>query len=101
VRAPPQKQVWVPKPNHLSNTLDTVPGISSVPPPKAQLPKKKASSHKQNPPKREVMFHCDYCGRNEHLVVFCVWRKRDEWWVSEPSKKNMNRLSHGVHDLPV
>jgi hypothetical protein len=31
MRAPPQKQVWVPKPNHLRNTLDTLPGISSDP----------------------------------------------------------------------
>jgi hypothetical protein len=43
VRAPPQKQVWVPKLNHLRNTLDTLPGISSDPLPKApQPPKKKA-----------------------------------------------------------
>jgi hypothetical protein len=35
MRAPPQKQVWVPNPNHLRNTLDTLPDISSVPPPKA------------------------------------------------------------------
>jgi hypothetical protein len=40
VRAPLQKQVWVPKPNHLRKTLDTLPDISSVPPPKVELPKK-------------------------------------------------------------
>jgi hypothetical protein len=31
VRAPPQKQVWVPKPNHLRNTHDMLPYISSDP----------------------------------------------------------------------
>jgi hypothetical protein len=29
VCASPQKQMWVPKPNHLRNTLDTLPNISS------------------------------------------------------------------------
>jgi hypothetical protein len=31
MRDPPQKQVWLPKPNHLRNTLDTFPDISSKP----------------------------------------------------------------------
>jgi hypothetical protein len=31
VRAPPQKQVWLPKPNHPRNTLDTLPDTSSIP----------------------------------------------------------------------
>jgi hypothetical protein len=31
LRAPPQKQVWVPKPKPLRNTLDTLPEISSYP----------------------------------------------------------------------
>jgi hypothetical protein len=30
VRTTPQKQVWVPKPNHLRNTLDALPDISNV-----------------------------------------------------------------------
>jgi hypothetical protein len=41
VRAPPQKQVWVPKPNHLMNTLDTLPDISSDPLHKVPQPSKK------------------------------------------------------------
>jgi hypothetical protein len=64
VRAPPQKQVWLPKHNHLRNTLDTLSNISSDPPPRAPQPsKKKAPSHKQIPPKREVRYHCEYCER--------------------------------------
>jgi hypothetical protein len=35
VRAPPQKEVCVPKPNHLRNKLDTYPDISSDPLPRA------------------------------------------------------------------
>ena len=30
-KAPPQKQVWVPKPNYLKNPLDTLPNISEDP----------------------------------------------------------------------
>jgi hypothetical protein len=47
VRSPPQKQMWVPKPNHFRSTLDTLPDISSVSPPKAQPHKNKAPSHKK------------------------------------------------------
>jgi hypothetical protein len=98
VRAPPQKQVWIPKPNHLMNTLDTLLDISSDPLPRAPQPsRKKAPSHKQILPKREVRFHCEYCERDGHLAVFCFRRKRDEQRVSESSYKNMNRPSHGVH----
>jgi hypothetical protein len=35
MRDPPQKQVWLPKPNHLRNTLDTFPDIFSDPLPRA------------------------------------------------------------------
>jgi hypothetical protein len=53
VRVPPKKQVWIPKPNHLRNTLDTLSDISSDPLPRAPKPsKKKAPSHKQNPYER-------------------------------------------------
>jgi hypothetical protein len=41
MRNPPQKQVWLPKPNHLRNTLDTFPDISSDPLPRAPQPSKK------------------------------------------------------------
>jgi hypothetical protein len=52
VRAPPQKQVWLPKPNHLRNTLDTFPDISSDPFSRAPQPsKKKAPSHKKIHPR--------------------------------------------------
>ena len=48
MRAPPQKQEWLPKPNHIRNTLDTFPDISSDPLPRAPQPsKKKAPSHKK------------------------------------------------------
>ena len=83
VRDPPQKQMWVPKPNHLRNTLDTFPDISINPLSRAPHPsKKKAPSHKQNPPKREVRYHYEYCERDGHLASFCFRRKRDEWRVS-------------------
>jgi hypothetical protein len=42
MRAPPQKQVWLQKPNHLRNTLDTLLDISSDPLPRAlSHPKRK------------------------------------------------------------
>jgi hypothetical protein len=44
MRDPPQKQVWLPKPNHLRNTLDTFPDISSDPLPRAP------QSSKRKPP---------------------------------------------------
>jgi hypothetical protein len=69
MRAPPQKQVWVPEPNHLKNTLDTIPDISSDPLPRAPQPPKKLKTHKQISPNIEVMFHCDYCERDEHLAL--------------------------------
>jgi hypothetical protein len=57
MKAPPHKQVWIAKPNHFRNTLDTLVDISSDPLPRAHKPpKKKAPSHKQIPPKREVRF---------------------------------------------
>jgi hypothetical protein len=40
VRAPPQKQVWVPKPNHLRNTLETLLDTSSDPLPRDPQPSK-------------------------------------------------------------
>jgi hypothetical protein len=86
VRAPPKKQVWVSKPNKLRNTLDTLPNISSVPP-KAQPPKNKAPSHKQNPPKREVRFQSEYCERNGHMIALCFRRERDERHVSKRAER--------------
>jgi hypothetical protein len=48
-----------------------------------------------------VRYHCEYYERDGHLASFCFRRKRDEWWVSESSRKDMNRPSHGVHAQPV
>jgi hypothetical protein len=102
MRDPPQKQVWLAKPNHLRNTLDTFLDISSDPLPRAPQPsEKKAPFHKQNPPKREVRYHCEYCERDGHLASFCFRRKRDERQVSESSRKDINCPSHGVHPHPV
>jgi hypothetical protein len=57
----------------ISNTLDTLLDISSDPLPWApQPPKKKAPSHKQNPPKREVRFYCVYYERDGHLTSFAL-----------------------------
>jgi hypothetical protein len=101
VRAPPQKQVWCPKPSHLMNALDILPDISSDPFSRAPQPPKKNYSHKHISPKSEVRFHCEYCERDGHLAVFCFRRKRDEQHGSELSRGNMNRPSHGVHELSV
>ena len=46
-KAPPQKQVWVPKPNHLKNSLDTLPNISKDPLPKAKNPPRVNHTHKR------------------------------------------------------
>jgi hypothetical protein len=48
-----------------------------------------------------VRYHCEYCERDGHLASFCFRRKRDERRVSESSRKDMNRPSHGVHAQPV
>jgi hypothetical protein len=98
VRAPPQKQVWVPKPNHLRNTLDTLPNISSVPPLKAQPPKNKTPptnkihlrERERERERESVRFQCEYCERDGHLAAFCLRRKRDEWQVSKPCHYKIN-----------
>jgi hypothetical protein len=80
-KAPSQKQVWVPKPNHLKNPLDTLPNISEDPLPKAKKLPRVNHTHKrvsQQPPKREVRYHCDYCHRDGHLPEYCFRMKRDE-----------------------
>jgi hypothetical protein len=103
-RAPPQKQVWVPKPNYLRNPLDTLPNISEDPLPKAKRPSRVTHTHKkvsQQPSKREVRYHCDYCHRDGHLVEFCFRRKRDEWREYELNNWNMYRPPHGVHVSPI
>jgi hypothetical protein len=99
-RAPPQKQVWVPKPNHLRNPLDTLLNISEDLLPKAKKLSRVTRTHKkvsQQPPKREVRYHYDYCHRDGHLIVFCFRRKRDERREYELNNQNMYRPPHGVH----
>ena len=103
-KSPPQKQVWIPKPNHLRNPLDTLPNISEDPLPKAKKPPRVNHTHKrvnQQPPKREVRYHCEYCHRDGHLVEFCFRRKRDERREYELNNRNMYRPPHGVHVPPV
>jgi hypothetical protein len=80
-QAPPPKQVWIPKPNHLWNPLDTLPNIPSEPLPRHKSQPRVIHSHKpmyQQPPKRAVRYHCEYCHRKGHLEEFCFRRKRDE-----------------------
>ena len=80
-KAPPQKQVWVPKLNYLKNPLNTLLNISEDPLPRAKQPPRVNHTHKrvnQQPPKREVRYHCDYCHRDGHLVEVFFRRKRDE-----------------------
>ena len=81
LKASPQKQVWIPKPNHLRNPLDNLPNISEDPLPKAKKPQRMNHTHKivsQQPPKREVRYHFEYCHRDGHFTEFCFRRKRDE-----------------------
>lgn len=79
-KAPPQKQVWIPKPNHLRNPLDTLPDIPEDSLPKAKQPARVNHPHQKEskPPKREVRYHCEYCERDGHLIEYCFRRKRDE-----------------------
>ena len=97
------KQVWHPKPNHLRNTLDTLPFISSDPLPRAPQPQppKNLKTHKQTPPRERWDFTVTIFEREGHLATFCFRRKRDERQVSKSSRKNMNHPSHGVHAQPV
>jgi hypothetical protein len=69
-RALPQKQVWVSKPNHLRNPLDTLSNISKDTLSKAKKLPRVTHTHKkvsQQLPKRDG-----------HFVEFCFRRKRDE-----------------------
>src|SRR6185369_6853244 len=69
-KAPPQKQVCVPNPNKLRNSLDTLPAAT------AQVAQKKRAAPprpqaRPPPPKREVRYHCEFCDREGHLEEFC------------------------------
>jgi hypothetical protein len=64
--------VWCPKPNHLRNTVDTLPDISSDPFSRDAQPPKNTHSHKQISRKREVRYHCEYCERDVHPAAFSL-----------------------------
>ena len=51
-KAPPQKQVWIPKPNDLINPLDTLPNISEDPLPRAQQPPRVNHTYKRTTQER-------------------------------------------------
>ena len=79
-RAPPQKQVWLPKPNELRNPLDTFPAASAkVAQEKWAAPHPKVNKHRSKavpqPPRREVRYHYEYCQRDGHLKEFFFRRK--------------------------
>src|SRR5579859_5553351 len=78
-REPPKKQVWVEKPNHLRNPLDTLPPAANRRP--APHPKAKPQPPPRKPPqplRQAVRFHCDYCHKEGHLEGFCFRRKRNK-----------------------
>ena len=93
-KAPPQKQVWVPKPNELRNPLDMLPTAA------AQVAQKKRAAPpcpqaRPPPPKREVRYHCEYCDREGHLEEFCFRRKRAV--RREQERWNADMYSARVH----
>src|SRR6185503_14334078 len=96
-KAPPQKQVWVPKPNELRNPLDTLPAaIAQVAQKKGAAPSRPKAG--PPPPKREVRYHCEYCHRDSHLEEFCFRRK---WAVRrEQERRNSDMYSARVHGPP-
>jgi len=102
-KAPPQKQLWIPKPNHLRNPLDTLSDIPEDPLPKAKQPIKVNHTHQREnkPPKREARYHCEYCKRDGHLVEFCFRQKRDERREYELNNRDMYHPFHGVDVPPV
>src|SRR5579859_81565 len=102
-KAPPSKQVWVPKPNHLRNPLDTLPSISEDPLPRARAPPRVTSVPRreyQEPSRREVRYHCEYCQRDGHLAEFCFRRKRDERREFEWNNRDRYHSSQVGFDVP-
>ena len=102
-RAPPRKQVWMSKPNHLRNKLDTMP---DMPPPRNPMPKPKGKakpfvrqSEQRSPePTRErpVRFHCKFCGRDGHLAEFYFKRKCAERREHEFTNQDRYYSSYSV-----
>ena len=84
-KVPPKKSVWVPKPEHMKNTLDSLPGTSKTKPkakpkstkPKAKKPKSSPQPQPQPKPWAKT-FVCDHCHRQGHLEEFCFRRKQEE-----------------------
>ena len=97
-KAPPQKQVWIPKPNHLRNPFDTLLDIYENLLPKAKQPTKVYHAHQREskPPKREMMYHCEYCKRDGHLAEFSFRRKRDEGQEYELNNREMYHPYHSI-----
>src|SRR6185437_6507550 len=94
---PPQKQVWVPKPNELRNPLDTLSAAA------AQVAQKKRAvpprpQARPPPPKREVRYHYEYCDREGHLEEFCFRRKRAV--RREQERRNLDMYFARVHGPP-
>ena len=85
-KAPPKKQVWAPKPNHLKSPLDTLPKRNNERAPPKPATKQTAPKAKKNksqpkqpqPAPKRVIFHCEFCQKDGHLVEFCFKRKRQE-----------------------
>jgi len=97
-KAPPQKQVWVPKPNELRISLDTLPATT------AQVAQKKGAAPVRPktgppPPKREVKYHYEYCHRDGQLEEFCFRRKRAV--RREQERHNSDMYSARVHGPPL
>jgi hypothetical protein len=118
------KNAFVPKPNHLKNRLDTTPAPPVFPPqtdnfhkpikfksvlgneffvkkgekPSEEKPSEEKPEPKDNPkPKpKPNPFHCEHCGRDEHLAEFCLRRKREERLARELANKDRYRPSRGV-----
>ena len=78
-RAPPKNPVWVPKPNHLKNRLDTLPPSGKpIPKPKVRtqpprVPQRAPAPTPQPTHKREP-YQCEWCEREGHLAEFCFRR---------------------------
>lgn len=91
----PKKAIWVEKPNHLKNKLDTLPEIApKKPPPK---PQDKPQPRVNPQPKQPARFHCEYCKRWGHLEEFCFRKKKALRREREWGNRDMYHPSHGVH----
>jgi len=97
-QALPPKQVGIPKPNHLQYPLDTLPNILKEPLPKHKPPPRVTHPPKQmyqQPPRRAVRYHCEYCHQEGHLAKFCYRRKRDERRELEIMNLDMYHAPYG------